>query len=56
MKKVGGPKAERPKRVRNCDVIHVIGITSIMVQFNIIGGGGGGGGNRSVGVTSCGKH
>ena len=29
VKKVGGPKAEPPKRVRNRDVIHVTGITNI---------------------------
>ena len=29
MKKVGGPKAEPPKRVRNRDVMHVTGMTSI---------------------------
>ena len=30
VKKVGGPKAEPPKRVRNRDVIHVTGITGII--------------------------
>ena len=33
VKKVSGPKAEPPKRVRNCDVIHVTGITGIAVSL-----------------------
>ena len=31
MKKVGGPKAEPPKRVQDHDVMHVTGITSVTV-------------------------
>ena len=33
VKKVGGLKAEPPKRVRNRDVIHVTGKTSILYGF-----------------------
>ena len=32
-KKVGGPKAVPPKRVLNCDVIHVTGITVHDIAF-----------------------
>ena len=32
VKKVGGPKAAPPKRVRNRDVIHVTGITLMVLK------------------------